>query len=361
MYVTSRQTLPTLFARRSTCPQAPAAPLAEDQMRWSPVAVPTTLPPPVKSPGHAPQPALLGSLQVNGAAESSVTPGEPALLEFGFTDPVTGDAVSGFENDHGKPMHALIVSRDLARFAHTHPALTCDGRFRLGINQPTSDPDNQDAHRAVSQGGPYMIFTEVKPENQALVQNRFALQAKGDSQPVELVADPVQGDGSVQKYFQADGTPGVYGAAYRATLKIEPMQHGSHKMLDLAVRLEQAHEMHPGHSHYMGVENVQPWLGMAGHGVLLSGAGGLTEKTFRHLHAGSHEQHEPAPSSLNPVVLPMEGEHPPHPHPPAEGAGPEFRFSMMGEEVPPPGLYKLWTQVKHQDRILTLPFVFQLG
>lgn len=61
----------------------------------------------------------------------------------------------------------------------------------------------------------------------------------------------------------------------------------------------------------------------------------------------------------NPSVLSMDEPHPPHQQPPT-GAGPDFAFQLMGDQVPASGVYKLWTQVKRENQVLTLPFVFAL-
>jgi len=291
----------------------------------------------------------------------SPVPGEPALLEFAFSDPQTGQPVTRFETEHEKAMHTLVVSADLATFAHVHPELGCDGRFRLGINQPTADPDNQHARTAMPQAGPYLVFTEVKPEGQPVTESRFSLRAQGPAQPAELMVDAPQADGTIRKYFQADGSPGGFGDAYQATLSVDKMDHGPHKMLHLTVNLQHAHAMAPGMVHYMDVSDAQNWLGMAGHGVLISAAGETPEeKVFRHLHAGSHDHGRPPESPHNPTILSMGGDHDHPPHEPSPGAGPDFAFQLSGDQVPAPGLYKLWTQLKREGQILTLPFVFEV-
>jgi hypothetical protein len=79
---------------------------------------------------------------------------------------------------------------------------------------------------------------------------------------------------------------------------------------------------------------------MKAHGMLISVAGATAaEKGFWHLHAGMDMHHGM--------------------HSPASAAGGALTFMIHGA-LPPKGEYKLWTQVKHQDRILTFPFVFEL-
>jgi hypothetical protein len=118
-------------------------------------------------------------------------------------------------------------------------------------------------------------------------------------------------------------------------------------MVHLNLNIQAAHAM--GHGvHYMPVTDLQTWLGMPGHGVLLGAAGANAQgKQFRHLHAG-HDHGAGGPG------------HPGHPGQPGGGAGPDLVFMMEGHDVPPAGLYKLWGQFKHHDRVLTFPFVFQL-
>ncbi|WP_434742657.1 hypothetical protein [Micromonospora sp. SH-82] len=74
------------------------------------------------------------------------TPGGLLVSEQGYTlDPVTappgefafritgpdGQAVTGYDVNHDRPMHLIVARRDLSGFRHVHPRLSEDGTWRL--------------------------------------------------------------------------------------------------------------------------------------------------------------------------------------------------------------------------------------
>jgi hypothetical protein len=291
-------------------------------------------------------PPLNASLFVNGLTGDTIKPGSPAELAFQFADPTTGKPLSQFEPDHGKPMHLIAVSRDLSTFAHLHPALDArlrtPGRFTAVINQATTDPDNQDAARAIPKPGTYLLFAEVKPQGQANRSAGMTLKAEGTEQPVPLVPDQADATGTMTRYFTRDSQPGKAGDAYQVSLSVMPMTGMMHFTFHIA---ENAHAASPTR-HYDPVTNLEPWLGMAGHGVLIGASGsGPQDRVFRHMHAGhgGHGDHE--------ATVVRGGDH---------GSDAPLEFMLSGKDVPPAGLYRLWGQFKHKGRILTLPFTFRL-
>lgn len=74
--------------------------------------------------------------------------GAPVELQLVVRDREKG-TVRDFETVHEALMHLVIVRRDLAHFAHEHPALQADGTFRLksGFAEP----------------GDYRLFADVAP------------------------------------------------------------------------------------------------------------------------------------------------------------------------------------------------------
>ena len=55
---------------------------------------------------------------------------ESATLAFTVKDP-KGVVLKDLQIVHEKPMHLLIVSKDLAEFYHVHPEPTADGSYRV--------------------------------------------------------------------------------------------------------------------------------------------------------------------------------------------------------------------------------------
>jgi len=295
---------------------------------------------------------LSGKLRVNGLEGGGARPGEPALLEIDFQDPQTGRRLVDFEMEHEKLLHTLIVSDDLSSYAHVHPQLVCDGTFRIGINQPNNDPDSQGAVEAINKPGRYIVFNEVKPTGQETQQVRLKLEAPGPSPlspSISLLPDEISPNGSIRKFFDSNGNEGDPGATYQVTLS-RSKPDGDSPMLHFHFNLQTAHHG----AHYQPIENVEPWLGMQGHAVMIGANGNWDEKEFRHLHAGGHGQHK---VSTPPPSVIMDGGHPPH-DPPGHGSGPDFTFML--EDVPPDGVYKIWAQFKHEGKIRTFPFIVQL-
>jgi hypothetical protein len=81
-------------------------------------------------------------------ATSSVAAGRPSDLSFRVVDDA-GAAVTGFEEEHERPLHLIVVDRDLVDYAHLHPALGDDGTWTVGL--PALAP------------GPYRAFADFRP------------------------------------------------------------------------------------------------------------------------------------------------------------------------------------------------------
>lgn len=283
---------------------------------------------------------LVGVLRVDGEEAGTMDPGDPSRWTIGFRD-ASGVPVSGFELEHQKAMHLIVVSADLASFAHVHPALdAATGVFTLDANTASADPDNADSARVVTRPGPHFLFTEVRPSGQTVQQTRFTVQATGTTEPVAVVEDPVNADGAIVKYFDANGALAAEGAAYRVGLVVQAMKHDMVHLNFMVERRAGAESGQPAPS-YVPVTDLEPWLGMTAHAVMVGAAGQTVgDRIFRHLHAGHHDDHGKAPGA---------GE-----------TGPGVMFMLHGDDVPPHGVYRVWLQTKHQGKILTLPYTFKL-
>lgn len=295
-----------------------------------------------EQPGAQATPGLVGelSVRIGGQTVEQMSPGQPALWGFRFLDARSGAPITQFDSNHHKLMHLIVVSADLERFAHIHPTLGDRGLFTMSVNEPTQDPDNQDAALAVPKAGPYLLFLEVKPKGGKPEELRFGLVAKGSANPAPLQPDLRLPSGEIRKYFKADGTFGQPGDFYQVTLRIDKMSGMVHLGFNIQTLMD-----HGGHRMYMGVSDLEDWLGMPGHAVLVSQKGNTAqEKVFRHLHAGTHGG---------------DGNHGGHGWHKSGGskAGPDLMFMLGGGQAPSAGIYKLWGQFKHRGRVLTFPFV----
>ncbi|MOA46612.1 hypothetical protein D3C78_1691440 [compost metagenome] len=93
---------------------------------------------------------------------------------------------------------------------------------------------------------------------------------------------------------------------------------------------------------YRDVSALENWLGIGGHAVMIGERGAqVGDRVFVHLHAGhgddQHHGHHGAAAAASPVT-----------------------FMAHGTEIPPAGRYKLWVQLKHAGKILTVPFTLAL-
>ncbi|MDQ3063084.1 MAG: hypothetical protein M3R14_09525, partial [Acidobacteriota bacterium] len=60
----------------------------------------------------------------------TIQAGQPAMLAFTVKDK-QGATVKDLQVVHEKPMHLLVVSKDLAEFYHIHPEQSADGSYRV--------------------------------------------------------------------------------------------------------------------------------------------------------------------------------------------------------------------------------------
>jgi hypothetical protein len=65
-------------------------------------------------------------------ARSTATPGKPFALAFRIVDR-RGQTVRGFDVEHTKRMHFIVVRRDMTGFQHLHPAQRPDGTWTVPV------------------------------------------------------------------------------------------------------------------------------------------------------------------------------------------------------------------------------------
>jgi hypothetical protein len=282
-------------------------------------------------------PPFIGRLSVDDVPDGTMRPGQSAYWRFQFLDGPGRSPLTRFSTHHDKPMHLVVVSRDLSRFAHLHPALAADGTFEIQVNAPSSDPDNADAATAVSRPGTYFLFSEVAPVGRSPAVIRFTVRAEGTEQPVALVADSRSPTGEIVTHTGPKGRPAN---AYQVGLRVERAEHHpGMAMTHLVVTVRER----DAEGRYQPVASLEPWLGMTGHAVLVGRSGDRVEdRVFRHLHAsdgasgGGHAHH----------VM--------------QASGGRLTFMLMGQDEASAGLYRLWVQFKHRGWVLTAPFTLTL-
>ncbi len=79
---------------------------------------------------------------------STLTPGTTETFSFRITGP-DGAPVTGFDVEHDKQMHLIVVRRDTTGFQHIHPEMAADGTWTVPLTLPA--------------GGSYRAFADFTP------------------------------------------------------------------------------------------------------------------------------------------------------------------------------------------------------
>jgi hypothetical protein len=168
---------------------------------------------------------------------SKLKPGEPADFRFTVTGP-DGRPVTGYEVQHDKKMHFIVVSRDLTTFQHVHPEMAADGTWSVKLTFPKA--------------GAYRAFADFAPTGGDALTLGTDLSVAGDYEPKAL--PPVARSSTV------DG--------YTVTLDGE-LKPGQSSKLTLKV----SKDGEP-------VTDLQPYLGAYGHLVALR----ANDLAYLHVH-----------------------------------------------------------------------------
>ena len=176
-----------------------------------------------------------------GAAGMKIEAGKPVNFLFTLKDP-TGAPVKTVEIVHEKPLHLLMVSKDLSWYAHEHPSLQPDGTFTFAFTFPT--------------GGEYTLFNDFTPKDVGMQVVPVVLKVEGTAP----AAKPLVVDNDKPK--TVDG--------YTVTLDTGgPIKTGTETHMAYTV-------MKDGKP----VADLQPYLGAMGHLVIIS----QDQKEFVHSH-----------------------------------------------------------------------------
>lgn len=116
------------------------------------------------------------AFKVDFASEpASIQAGTPATLAFTVKDK-QGAIVRDLPIVHEKPMHLLVVSKDLEEFYHIHPEPSSDGSYRVQHTFPN--------------GGEYKLYADFTPKDSVQVVEQIDVKVAGTERAkVPLVAD----------------------------------------------------------------------------------------------------------------------------------------------------------------------------
>lgn len=224
--------------------------------------------------------------------------GEPAQLVFTVRD-FFGKAVPNLQIEHTKPMHLMVVSRDLAEFDHIHPQPVPGSVFRV-------------AH-TFAHGGHYRLYADYTPFGAANRIEAFDVDVHGPSRPaVPLVAT----------------------TAWSANLEGLKMVMTTDKPLHTGDDITFTATMSDAATG-APVHNLLPYLGAWAHIAIIS----EDTQDFLHVHP-TEDARQPAATYRN---------------------GPSPDVIRMQTGFRRPGLYKMWIQVQRGKRVIAVPFIYRVA
>ncbi len=244
----------------------------------------------------------------------SLRAGVPAHLAFTVRG-ANGRAIRFLQFVHERPMHLIIVSDDLASFAHVHPELGVTDAYELDHAFPAP--------------GRYRLYADYAPPGFGPQVDRFDVTVAGAPRPrVPLVADD----------SLAHAAGGV-----RITLAPDhPLRAREDALLQIV--LADSATGAP-------ITDLQLYLGALAHLVIVS------QDLGDFIHAHPLETGEVYDPSADPNAV--------HVHDPALLAkvlrGPSPAVLRAAVSFPHAGRYKIWVQVQRHDRVVTVPFVVRVG
>ena len=245
------------------------------------------------------------------AEPAEIKAGTEATLVFTVKDQ-QGTTVKDLQIVHEKPMHLLIVSRDLAEFYHIHPEQSADGGYRVSHNFPN--------------GGEYRLYADFTPKDAVQIVEQIDVKVAGaERAKITLTPD--------QKFEKAvDGLKIVMKPSAET-------KAGQELMLDFQVFDAKTNKP---------ATDLQNYLGELAHFVLIS----EDLKDFVHAHPMSKGEHKEMSKTDDHSA---DG----HRHSTMEGETAKQSASEVSAHTafPRAGLYKIWAQFQRGGKVITAPFV----
>lgn len=128
--------------------------------------------------------------------DPTLNPGAAGEFSFHITGP-DGVAVTGFDVEHDKRMHLIVVRRDTTGFQHLHPHMDADGTWRVPLTVAAGGSYRAFADFAPTGGHPTTLGVELAaPGDYAPVTHRPSRTARVDGYQVELAGELTAGRAS---------------------------------------------------------------------------------------------------------------------------------------------------------------------
>jgi uncharacterized cupredoxin-like copper-binding protein len=228
-----------------------------------------------------------------------------------------GGVVKDLQIVHEKPMHLLVVSKDLAEFYHVHPEQNADGSYRLSHVFPN--------------GGDYKLYADFTPKDAVQVVEQIDVKVAG----TERAKVALQPDASFEKSVESLKVLMKPSAEIKA---------GQELTLDF-----QAFDASSGKP----ATDLQNYLGEIAHFVIIS----EDMKDFVHAHpmAKGEKMGDMKTDEKKADDHAADG----HNHSTMEGETKKTSASEVSAHTafPRAGLYKLWAQFQRGGKVISVPFV----
>jgi len=250
------------------------------------------------------------------AEPTELKAGVPAMLSFTIKDK-QGGLVKDLQIVHEKPMHLLVVSKDLAEFYHIHPEQSADGGYRVSHNFPN--------------GGEYRLYADFTPKDAVQVVEQIDIKVAG----TERAKVALQPDASFEKSVENLKVVMKPSAEIKA---------GQELTLDF-----QAFDASSGKP----ATDLQNYLGELAHFVIIS----EDLKDFVHAHpmAKGEKMGDMKMDDKKADEHSAGG----HDHSTMEGETKKTSASEVSAHTafPRAGLYKLWAQFQRGGKVISVPFI----
>lgn len=251
---------------------------------------------------------------------SAIQAGTPVTLSFTVKDR-QGAVVKDLSIVHEKPMHLLVVSKDLAEFYHIHPEQQADGSYRVAHVFPN--------------GGDYKLYADFTPKEAAQVVEQIEVRVGGGERArIALVPDQ-----TLEKTVEG----------LKVVMKpSQEIKAGQELMLDF-----QAFDARTNKP----ATDLQNYLGELAHFVIIS----EDMRDFVHAHPmskGEHQQMGGKMDEQHDAGEASEG----HTHSTMEGMTTKPSESEVSAHTafPRSGLYKLWAQFQRGGNVINVPFIVRV-
>jgi hypothetical protein len=217
--------------------------------------------------------------------------GQPLTITLDLSDGSTGLPIDDLITHHDALMHLVVISADGAFYEHLHPPRLGPGRFAIALTP--------------AQPGRYTAYAEIERRDSGtqVLARDFVVAGTVLDRPVQLPPLGARQVGDMQ--VQVSSSLAELRAGKQATFTFSFSKGGK------------------------PVDDLQPWLGMAGHLIARSRDGAI----FAHIHA----QGPMAPDGILATGV---------------NYGPDIQFVYT---FPQPGRYQLWGQFRHAEQIVTVP------